>query len=1077
MDLDVDDLHDRLFAAFKSGRTGYLALASEIREELARVASSVAEPTSTSFVPYPSLDDPSFNEKISRKKEFRRGLSRRDDAASKARCGSKTFAATANQRFVRAFLSPLTPYNSVLLFHGTGVGKTCSAIGIAEQFHDVFPGKKVLVFAPSGVIPGFRRQIFDPDKVDTDAVSRQCTGSTYAGSKGRGVSERYEFLGFRALEARITAISNDVVRRELNRSVDETEDDYARRIGDIVDAQVADEYSHRVVVVDEVHNVKNTDDGTGGVTAAAFLRLFRVASGIKLVLMSATPMFDQASEIVWLLNLMRANDRRPLVSVDGLFDKDGRPVELAVREACRGYVSWMRGDPFSFPTVLYPPDTDTMSASAFPTKDPRGDAISEPIRNLRLVPSEMSPEHFETTAGSHAGDHETTSRIQASNVFFGASAGVGQAGFTSVFAGADGAYVYRDPKQQILSYPDALQRAAPKIKRVVDLVCGSTGIALVYSQYIWAGSKAIALALEHVGFTRYGSTGQDARSRGLDVRSRVPKGKRWTYAVVSGSEGPADDDMRVLSSPGNSAGDVIKVAIVSRVGAEGLDLKNIREIHVLEPWFNLSRIDQVVGRGARTCSHVDLPEEHRNVTVFLHVSTPPAGVDVESIDLYTYRNAEAKQLRIIEVEKILQQSSVDCLLNRDVLDYSEGAGTIARLETSQGRVLKNYPRGDQPGTRTCGFGSCARKCSSSRSPKDVVDLSTWSFDFLKQESADARRLLFSAFASSAGATFPGILARFPGVDPDVLRYALHQAVTNQTRFKNAAGVLGYLIARGAEYLFQPAVVRDLRLPSKYRVGLSALLHGKRVSKGSTTPRSSKRAASTAVSSDAQAVLARLRDARDDLYAKYTEIVGVSRSEEREVSALILDACVDRLVHREHVSVVRKLSEKIMSGDGQPAASFEKDVSNSLEKLGVMYPDQQWYWDAYQQKMFKWTGSWVPCIDEDYTDALRLHMNRMRAETTKVPGTCLAYMCSKQRGSTFDAPVFKITTPVGGSYVCNTDSTHFDEFKRGVAKDLGLDVGRLRKGQLCLAYEMHVRRNFSHRFHRLNVAFAGAAKAR
>ena len=47
---------------------------------------------------------------------------------------STEFSFSPSQKFLQTFINPLTPYMSVLVYHGTGVGKTCSAIGIAEQF-------------------------------------------------------------------------------------------------------------------------------------------------------------------------------------------------------------------------------------------------------------------------------------------------------------------------------------------------------------------------------------------------------------------------------------------------------------------------------------------------------------------------------------------------------------------------------------------------------------------------------------------------------------------------------------------------------------------------------------------------------------------------------------------------------------------------------------------------------------------------------------------------------------------------------------------------------------------------------
>ena len=53
-------------------------------------------------------------------------------------------------------------------------------------------------------------------------------------------------------------------------------------------------------------------------------------------------------------------------------------------------------------------------------------------------------------------------------------------------------------------------------------------------------------------------------------------------------------------------------------GAEGLDFKFIRQVHILEPWYNMNRIEQIIGRAVRTCSHKDLPFIERNVQIYLY---------------------------------------------------------------------------------------------------------------------------------------------------------------------------------------------------------------------------------------------------------------------------------------------------------------------------------------------------------------------------------------------------------------------------------------------------------------------------
>ena len=87
--------------------------------------------------------------------------------------------------------------------------------------------------------------------------------------------------------------------------------------------------------------------------------------------------------------------------------------------------------------------------------------------------------------------------------------------------------------------------------------------------------------------------------------------------VISGSENLThnlEDELRIVTSDENKDGHKIKIIIGSSVASEGLDFKNIRSIHILEPWHNINKLEQVIGRGIRNCSHkiLDLyPENDR----------------------------------------------------------------------------------------------------------------------------------------------------------------------------------------------------------------------------------------------------------------------------------------------------------------------------------------------------------------------------------------------------------------------------------------------------------------------------------
>ena len=74
-------------------------------------------------------------------------------------------------------------------------------------------------------------------------------------------------------------------------------------------------------------------------------------------------------------------------------------------------------------------------------------------------------------------------------------------------------------------------------------------------------------------------------------------------------------------APNNNNGEIIKAIMITASGAEGINLKNTRFVHIIEPYWHNVRLEQVIGRARRICSHSELPIEKRNVKVFLYMST------------------------------------------------------------------------------------------------------------------------------------------------------------------------------------------------------------------------------------------------------------------------------------------------------------------------------------------------------------------------------------------------------------------------------------------------------------------------
>jgi superfamily II DNA or RNA helicase len=130
-------------------------------------------------------------------------------------------------------------------------------------------------------------------------------------------------------------------------------------------------------------------------------------------------------------------------------------------------------------------------------------------------------------------------------------------------------------------------------------------------------------------------------------------------------DGDMDDKDRVrileqFNSPENINGDKIKVIILTSAGSAGINLKEIRRFHILEQYFNLSYLKQVVGRGNRYLSHQRLPENKRNLTVlnyFLQLSDDELTNNYSS-DVLSFKKGKDKDNSISNVRELLQNLDI-----------------------------------------------------------------------------------------------------------------------------------------------------------------------------------------------------------------------------------------------------------------------------------------------------------------------------------------------------------------------------------------------------------------------------------
>jgi hypothetical protein len=132
----------------------------------------------------------------------------------------------------------------------------------------------------------------------------------------------------------------------------------------------------------------------------------------------------------------------------------------------------------------------------------------------------------------------------------------------------------------------------------------------------------------------------------------------------------------------------IQIFMITSAGAEGISLKEVQYVHIMEPYWNPVRIDQVIGRARRICSHKDLPEKEQFVEVHLYVMIFPESISEElkedvvenkpgSTDEFLFSISKRKRELNMSIMDCVKKSSIDCFLyDKDHLRIGEKDETI-----------------------------------------------------------------------------------------------------------------------------------------------------------------------------------------------------------------------------------------------------------------------------------------------------------------------------------------------------------------------------------------------------------------
>ena len=552
------------------------------------------------MVHYPLFSNKDFYKKVSRiYKDYRICKTNKSEQEL---CYPKNYKLQKPQEFVAKYISPNTPYKNLLIFHQIGSGKTCASIQIGESWKK---HKKILVSVPASLIGNYRKEL-----------RTKCVGNEYLTDAEREILKTTDPKSLK-------------YRRIINESDKRINKHYIivshqKLIQLIMNKQL--KLTNKILIIDEIQNLVSSS----GNFYKYLYKFLKNVKDVPIVLLSATPMFDKPIEIALTLNLLKLKEELPVGKDFGKMflkkykNKSGEIFydiinkDLLVK-LFKGYISYFRG--------------------AHPKTFPK--------KKVHIFKCKMKDFQYRSylTVNNKEGSFRNADILDMPQHFFMGARSISNVAFPNKRFGSEGFASFKNKylKGQLL------RQCSEKFYKIIQLTRKSVGPVFIYSNFKeYAGLKSFQKVLEAYNFKNYKQHGSGHNR----------------YAIWSGTESIKykNEILALFNNKNNEKGDYIKVFLGSPSIKEGVSLLRVDQVHIMEPYWNISRLDQVIGRAIRYCSHKDVTKSRKRVNIFMYESVHQK--EKLTIDSYIYELALKKQVLINEFELLLKQSAIDCNLNR-----------------------------------------------------------------------------------------------------------------------------------------------------------------------------------------------------------------------------------------------------------------------------------------------------------------------------------------------------------------------------------------------------------------------------
>ena len=717
---------------------------------------------------------------------------------------------------------------------------TCAGIAIAEKFKPLVQkyNTKIHVLLPGPLL----KENWKDELIN-------CTGETYMKKIDKSIlvdptevdrlkknainqaMQYYKFMSYKSFYKRV--LGEKIVEKKEGTKVSykkNEEGDFERDVS--VDR--IHSLNNTLIIVDEAHNL------TGNNYGEALLQVIRNSYNLKIILMSATPMKNLATDIVQLVNFLRPIDYP--MERDKIFSSENN-YEMSIKSGgldyfkkmASGYISHVRGsDPMVFakridkgekpPGLLFTNVTrckmldfqQNMYTKTVEEAESGNDALdrkSEAVANFVFPCLSPDKKSLICAAGNDGisivknqlkSNPEELNQLIAKE-FFPDEKNINELLYLTSDGNNITGKILKLPHLKIFS--TKFYKALKKLNRLFWGKKGSK-TAFIYSNLVRVGIDIFEQILLQNGYLLYEEeagayqiqddtkcyycgktfrshnnvlndmdenqkTDKDDKDDKKDKKDKKEKEKEKekeikqsasstdynpyknhkttpnvpvhtfypaTFITITGKsaeegggETIPEEKKKILNNVfnvfENREGRNIKFILGSKVMNEGISLKNIGEVHILDVYFNFGRVDQVVGRGIRWCSHYKLMTE-ANVFPFVNVYKYVVSLkDKLSSEEDLYRKAELKYLLIKKIERSMKEIAIDCPLNLQANIFKE--------EIEQFKNCKENPKeGEELCPAICDYTNCNFKCENMKLNSEYYDPSRRIYREIEKKNLD-----------------------------------------------------------------------------------------------------------------------------------------------------------------------------------------------------------------------------------------------------------------------------------------------------------------------------------------------------